>query len=99
MKTVLGRFNNLNIASVDTINEEITFLQNTLEVLRVTNKISNDAFLDAGIIQGGLSLISNLLSQGVSSEEANTQLRRLKDKEDMLTKTYPELDNMIESMR
>jgi len=99
MKTVLGRFNNLNIASVDTINEEITFLQNTLEVLRVTNKISNDAFLDAGIIQGGLSLISNLLSQGVSSEEANTQLRRRKDKEDMLTKTYPELDNMIESMR
>ena len=60
MKTILERFEDINLLTVDILNLEVNFLKNTLEVLRVTSQISNDAFLDAGIIQGGLSLISNL---------------------------------------
>ncbi|MBT3642233.1 MAG: hypothetical protein HN533_06395 [Euryarchaeota archaeon] len=99
MKTILERFEDINLLTVDILNLEVNFLKNTLEVLRVTSQISNDAFLDAGIIQGGLSLISNLLEQGVSVEEANLQLSRLKIKSNALMETYPELDDMLESMR
>ena len=99
MKTILERFEDINLLTVDILNLEVNFLKNTLEVLRVTSQISNDAFLDAGIIQGGLSLISNLLEQGVSVEEANLQLSRLKIKSNALMQTYPELDDMLESMR
>ncbi len=99
MKTILERFEDINLLTVDILNLEVNFLKNSLEVLRVTSQISNDAFLDAGIIQGGLSLISNLLEQGVSVEEANLQLSRLKIKSNALMQTYPELDDMLESMR
>ena len=99
MKTILERFEDINLLTVDILNLEVNFLKNSLEVLRVTSQISNDAFLDAGIIQGGLSLISNLLEQGVSVEEANLQLSRLKIKSNALMETYPELDDMLESMR
>jgi hypothetical protein len=99
MKTVLERFADTNLLNVDVLNLEVNFLKNSLEVLRVTSRISNDAFLDAGIIQGGLSLISNLLEQGISVEEANSQLSRLIIKSNALMETYPELDNMLESMR
>ena len=99
MKTILERFEDIKLLTVDILNLEVNFLKNSLEVLRVTSQISNDAFLDAGIIQGGLSLISNLLEQGVSVEEANLQLSRLKIKSNALMETYPELDDMLESMR
>ena len=99
MKSILERFEDINLLNVDILNSEVNFLKISLEVLRVTSQISNDAFLDAGIIQGGLSLISNLLQQGVSVDEANLQLSRLKIKSNALMETYPELDDMLESMR
>jgi hypothetical protein len=99
MKTILERFEDINLLQVNILNLEVNFLKNSLEILRVTNRISNDAFLDAGIIQGGLSLISNLLEQGVTIDEANLQLSRLKIKSNALMETYPELDDLLESMR
>ncbi|MCP2507406.1 MAG: hypothetical protein NLN64_03825 [Candidatus Thalassarchaeaceae archaeon] len=99
MKTILEKFGDINLLNVNILNLEVNFLKNSLEILRVTSRISNDAFLDAGIIQGGLSLISNLLEQGVSVDEANLQLSRLIIKSNVLMETYPELDSMLESMR
>lgn len=99
MKTILEKFGDINLLNVNILNFEVNFLKNSLEILRVTSRISNDAFLDAGIIQGGLSLISNLLEQGVSVDEANLQLSRLIIKSNVLMETYPELDSMLESMR
>lgn len=92
-------FNDQALLNVNRLQHEVSHLQNSLEILRVTGKISNDAFLDTGIIQGGLSVISNLLEQGVSMEEANNQLRRLKQKTIILSETYPHLDKLIEDMR
>ena len=68
-------------------------------MLRITDEISNDAFLDAGMIQGGLSIISNLLSQGLNPEDVRNQINRLKQKSIALSKTYPELDKLIEERR
>ena len=55
MITSLGRFDNLGEESVREIELERDFIRDSLEVLRGTGQISNDAFLDAGTIQGGLS--------------------------------------------
>jgi hypothetical protein len=99
MISSLERFGTIDNSSIIAIQEEIDYLMDTLEVLRATNEISNDAFLEAGSIQGGLSLILNLLSQGISQTEANSQLLRLKERAKSLNSTYPELDKKIETRR
>tara|TARA_B100000959_G_scaffold273562_1_gene324233 strand:+ start:2444 stop:2743 length:300 start_codon:yes stop_codon:yes gene_type:complete len=99
MNSSLGRFDKIGSNSISEIQKEITYLMDTLEILRATNEISNDAFLEAGAIHGGLSVILNMLSQGITDEEANSQLRRLKDRAKSLNDTYPGLDSKIESRR
>lgn len=99
MQTLIRRFENLETIDPEVLEEEIIFLAKNLEILRITDKISNDAFLDAGMIQGGLTTISNLLSQGLKTQDVKGQLERLKDKAIVLGDSYPELDQLIESMR
>ncbi|MAS00880.1 MAG: hypothetical protein CMA42_01770 [Euryarchaeota archaeon] len=99
MQTLIRRFENLETIDLEVLEEEIIFLAKNLEILRITDKISNDAFLDAGMIQGGLTTISNLLSQGLKTQDVKGQLKRLKDKAIVLGDSYPELDQLIESMR
>ena len=99
METLVRRFENYETLDSKILEEEIAFLAKNLEILRITGKISNDAFLDAGMIQGGLSIISNLLSQGIETKDVKGQLKRLRDKSIVLDDTYPELDKLIESMR
>lgn len=99
MISSLQRFKSIDSTSIDAIQKEIDYLLDTLEVLRATNEISNDAFLEAGAIQGGLMLILNLLSQGISDDEANSQLQRLKQRAKSLNDSYPGLDNKVESLR
>jgi len=99
MISSLERFANISSSSIVAIQEEVEFLLDTLEVLRATNEISNDAFLEAGSIQGGLTLILNLLSQGISEEEANSQLLRLKERAKSLNDSFPGLDGKIEGRR
>ena len=99
MITSLGRFDNLDESSTTAIESERDFIRDTLEVLRGTGEISNDAFLDAGTIQGGLSLLLNLISQGISEDEANTQLTSLKARANSLENKYPGLDEKVERIR
>jgi hypothetical protein len=95
----LERFVKLDPTCMDEIESERNFIRDTLEVLRATGEISNDAFLDAGTIQGGLSLLLNLLSQGISEKEAFEQLRSLKARAEVLNEIYPDLDRKVENMR
>ena len=99
MISSLERFANIDSSCIADIQQEIEYLLDTLEVLRATNEISNDAFLKAGSIQGGLTLIVNLLSQGISDDEANSQLQRLKARAESLNDSFPGLDVSIESHR
>ena len=99
MISSLGRIETVENTTITEIQNEIDYLRDTLEILRATEEISNDAFLEAGSIQGGLALIINLISQGISDAEADSQLSSLKDRAMSLNKTYPGLDESIESMR
>ena len=99
MITSLERISKLGPTSKDKIEFERDFIRDTLEILRAIGEISNDAFLDAGTIQGGLSLMLNLLSQEISDAEASEQLDNLKSRAIALNQKYPELDNKVEIMR
>ena len=99
MITSLERFVKLDPTCMGEIESERNSIRDTLEVLRATGEISNDAFLDAGTIQGGLSLLLNLLSHGISEKEASGQLTSLKARAEVLNETYPDLDRKVENMR
>ena len=99
MISTLDRIKSLDNSSLEMIEEQRDFVRDSLEVLRATNEITNDAFLDAGTIQGGLSLLLNLISQGISEEEATSQLEGLKSRARLLEEKYPGLDQKVEILR
>tara|TARA_S200000501_G_scaffold230410_2_gene216127 strand:+ start:5425 stop:5727 length:303 start_codon:yes stop_codon:yes gene_type:complete len=99
MISTLDRIKSLDNSSLGTIEEQRDFVRDTLEVLRATSEITNDAFLDAGTIQGGLSLLLNLISQGISEDEASSQLEGLKSRARLLEDKYPGLDQKVETLR
>ncbi len=99
MRTSLDRLNHQGDMTHETVSNEVEFLSATLEALRDSGEISNDAYLDAGSIQGGLSVISNLIAQGVSDEEVRVQLQQLLNRAEKIDSNHPELDGKIESIR
>tara|TARA_B000000557_G_scaffold169874_1_gene138181 strand:+ start:776 stop:1078 length:303 start_codon:yes stop_codon:yes gene_type:complete len=99
MITTLDRIESLSDSSIGMIEKQRDFVRDSLEVLRGTSQISNDAFLDAGTIQGGLSLLLNLISQGITEDEAFSQLEQLKTRAHLLEEKYPGLDEKVENLR
>ena len=81
------------------VSNEVVFLSETLGNLRDSGEISNDAYLDAGGIQGGLSLIASLLDQNVSGDEIRMQLEQLVDRAIRISANYPDMDGKIENHR
>ena len=81
------------------VSNEVVFLSETLGNLRDSGEISNDAYLDAGGIQGGLSLIASLLDQNVSDDEIRMQLEQLVDRARRISANYPDMDGKIENHR
>ena len=79
------------------IKEEIIFISNTLEMMRDAKEISNDAYLEYGSVQGGLSVISSFLDQGVEDSEIQSLLNTLFERTKILDDKYPELNEIIES--
>ena len=81
------------------VSNEVEFLSEILGNLRDSGEISNDAYLDAGGIQGGLSLIASLLEQNVSDDEIRMQLEQLADRARRISSNYPDMDAKIEKFR
>ena len=79
------------------ITEEVEFLSSTLSLLRDSEEISNDEFLEAGSIQGGLNLLSAMISNGAEAEELEIQISSLKDRALSICERFPNLDKKIES--
>ena len=79
--------------------EEVEFLSSTLSLLRDSEEISNDEFLEAGSIQGGLNLLSAMISNDVEAEELEIQISSLKDRALSICERFPNLDEKIESKR
>ncbi len=62
------------------IRMESEYLSQQLETLRLNGTISNEAFLDAGAIQGAFELLGTLVEMGVSQKEITQELRNTLDR-------------------
>ena len=51
------------------IRRESEYLAQQLEMLRINGTITNEAFLDAGAVQGAFELIATLVEMGVNQKE------------------------------
>ncbi|MCH1442738.1 MAG: hypothetical protein L7U53_02595 [Candidatus Poseidoniaceae archaeon] len=81
------------------IREEAEFIASRLEILRVHGEITNDAFLDAGAIQGAFTLIGNLVEMGIPQQEIQQELRNTLARAKRLEEKHPGLDVAIENGR
>ena len=78
---------------------EAEFISKRLESLRYNGKITNDAFLDAGSIQGAFEMIAHLIDMGVSQNEIFSQIKQQLERARKLEIKYPGLNFAIESGR
>ena len=99
MQTSMGLITSNGTPTSEHVTEEVEFLSEALGNLRDAGQISNDAYLDAGAIQGGLSLVASLLDQGAPTKEIDVQLSQLSERATRICSIHPEIDSQIESMR
>jgi len=99
MKTSMDRLHVYDSLTSEIVSNEVEFLSETLGNLRDSGEISNDAYLEAGGIQGGLSLIASLIDQEVSDDEIQMQLDQLITRALRISTNYPEMDGKIENYR
>ena len=99
MKSSIGRVTGTDSRSSDVISSEVEYLSATLSLLRDSNEITNDEFLEAGSIQGGLNVLSAMMSNGAEDSEITLQIRSLKERADSICERHPGLDAKIESRR
>ena len=78
---------------------ESEFISNRLEICRLSEEISNDAYLDAGIIQGALEMVANHVEMGVPQTEIHDLLVQQLSRADKLEEKHPGLDSAIEKGR
>lgn len=78
---------------------EAEFIASRLEVLRSTGEISNDAYLDAGAIQGAFNMIGNLVEMGVPQKEIFGQLKQQLARACRIEEKHPGLNSAVESGR
>ena len=70
-----------------------------METLRHNGTITNEAFLDAGAVQGAFELLGTLIEMGVSQKEIVQELRNTLDRAKRLEEKHPGLDFAVESGR
>ena len=99
MISSIGRVTGTGSRSSDVISSEVEYLSSTLSLLRDSNEITNDEFLEAGSIQGGLNVLSAMISNGAEDSEITLQIRSLKERADSICERHPGLDAKIESRR
>ena len=81
------------------IRRESEYLAQQLEMLRINGTITNEAFLDAGAVQGAFELIATLVEMGVNQKEIQQELRNTVDRAKRLEEKHPGRDNAVESGR
>ena len=77
--------------SQDRIRKESEYLSQQLETLRYNGTISNEAFLDAGAIQGAFRIDWNIGGDGCTAKEILQQLRDTLDRAKRLEEKHPGL--------
>ena len=91
----LGRLLELNSLTVETANEIAEDLSLELALLRNSGLITNDAFLEAGVIQGGISVLANMLGTSVDHSEIMVHFSQIRDRAATISTNYPELTDVL----
>ena len=99
MRTCIDHLIALSHIDGPRIKREASFLSTRLESLRISKNISNDAYLDAGAIQGAFEMIAHLIDMGVSQKEIHSQLRQQLDRARNIELKHPGLNDAIEQGR
>ena len=87
----LGRLltqNTLTFAGANEIAEDMSL---ELASLRNSGEISNDAFLEAGVIQGGITVLANMVATGVDHSEILVHFNQIRDRAATISENFPEL--------
>jgi hypothetical protein len=88
--------NNLN---AEMVRQEVEFLQATLENLRLNGTISNDSYLNAGAVEGGLSMLANLIELGIPTSEIKDHLDQLHERAGRIDEAHPNLGPSVAASR
>ena len=72
----LGRLLEQNLLTFDAANELAEDMSLDLASQRNSGAISNDAFLEAGVIQGGISVLAKMVATGVDHSEIMMHFNR-----------------------
>ena len=99
MRTCLDRLIAQPRMTGPAVRDESEYAASRLEQCRLDGIISNDAFLDAGVIQGALEMIANHIDVGVPQKEAQDLIRQQIGRAEKLEEKHPGLDNAVESGR
>ena len=87
----LGRLLEQNMLTFDAANEIAEDMSLDLASQRNSGEISNDAFLEAGVIQGGISVLSNMLGTSIDHSEIMVHFSQIRDRSATICINYPEL--------
>lgn len=69
MRTCIDQLLALPHIDAPSLKGEVHYLAGRLEDLRLKRTISNEAYLDAGAIQGAIELVANMIDMGVAQTE------------------------------
>ena len=99
MRTCLDRLISQSELNSKIVREEVEFVTSRLEQCRHDGKISNEAFLDAGVIQGALEMIANHIEMGVPNNEVVDLIQQQLGRADRLEIKHPGLNEAVEEGR
>ena len=99
IKSIIEKKSNGTSITSKMLNLEIDYISKTLELMRDAQEISNDAYLDSGSIQGGLTVVSSLIEQNISDSEIDSLMQTLNLRAINLEDKYTGLDAILESYR
>ena len=91
----IGRLLEQNRLTVETANEVAEDLSLELASLRNSGLISNDAFLEAGVVQGGISVLGNMLGTSIGHSEIMVHFTQIRDRAATISTNYPELLDVL----
>ena len=91
----LGRLLDQNMLSFEDANDIAEDMSLDLASQRNSGEISNDAFLEAGVIQGGISVLANMVATGVDLSEIIVHFNQIRDRAATICTNFPELSVVL----
>jgi hypothetical protein len=99
MRTCIDQLLALPHIDAPLLKDEVHFLAGRLEELRAQRTITNEAYLDAGAIQGAIELVANMIDMGVPQSEIQDHLRSTLQRANRIETKHPGLNLAVESGR